>query len=135
MKLKFARIVTRNVEALVGFYRDITGLAPSAEVGLYVEFDAPGLTLAIVDEAAMERNLPGATSPAANRSIILDLEVEDVDHERNRIGSFVKDFVLEPTNQPWGNRAMLFRDPDGNLINVFAPIPGAARGPAAASAG
>jgi hypothetical protein len=21
---------------------------------------------------------------------------------------------------PWGNRAMLFRDPDGNLINFFS---------------
>jgi uncharacterized glyoxalase superfamily protein PhnB len=31
-------------------------------------------------------------------------------------------FVMEPTTQPWGNRSMLFRDPDGNLINVFAPV-------------
>jgi catechol 2,3-dioxygenase-like lactoylglutathione lyase family enzyme len=30
--------------------------------------------------------------------------------------------VLEPTDQPWGNRSMLFRDPDGNLVNFFAPI-------------
>jgi hypothetical protein len=28
--------------------------------------------------------------------------------------------VLPPTDLPWGNRAMLFRDPDGNLINMFA---------------
>ncbi len=29
-----------------------------------------------------------------------------------------------PTDQPWGNRSMLFRDPDGNLINFYAPING-----------
>jgi catechol 2,3-dioxygenase-like lactoylglutathione lyase family enzyme len=29
---------------------------------------------------------------------------------------------LEPTNQPWGNRSMLFRDPDGNLINFYKPL-------------
>jgi hypothetical protein len=23
---------------------------------------------------------------------------------------------------PWGNRSMLLRDPDGNRINIFAPI-------------
>ena len=23
---------------------------------------------------------------------------------------------------PWGNRSLLFRDPDGNLINFFTPV-------------
>jgi hypothetical protein len=22
---------------------------------------------------------------------------------------------------PWGNRSVLFRDPDGNLVNLFTP--------------
>jgi predicted enzyme related to lactoylglutathione lyase len=68
-----------------------------------------------------------ATAPAANRSVILDFEVADVDRERARIADLVGPLVLEPTNQPWGNRSMLFRDPDGNLINFFAPIDRAAR--------
>jgi catechol 2,3-dioxygenase-like lactoylglutathione lyase family enzyme len=68
-----------------------------------------------------------ATAPAANHSVILDFEVADVDRERSRLAPLVDTFVLEPTNQPWGNRSMLFRDPDGNLINFFAPIDRAAR--------
>jgi uncharacterized glyoxalase superfamily protein PhnB len=28
--------------------------------------------------------------------------------------------VLPPTTQPWGSRSMLFRDPQGHLINVFS---------------
>ena len=28
---------------------------------------------------------------------------------------------------PWGNRALLFRDPDGNLVNLFTPATEAAR--------
>jgi hypothetical protein len=24
---------------------------------------------------------------------------------------------------PWGNRSLLFRDPDGNLVNFFTPSP------------
>ena len=27
-----------------------------------------------------------------------------------------------PTTMPWGNRALLFRDPDGNLVNFFTPV-------------
>ena len=31
----------------------------------------------------------------------------------------MEDFVQEPTTMPRGNRSLLFRDPDGNLINFF----------------
>ncbi|MFT4213396.1 MAG: hypothetical protein QM622_01280 [Microbacterium sp.] len=36
-------------------------------------------------------------------------------------------FVNEPTTMPWGNRSLLFRDPDGNLVNFFTPTTGEAR--------
>jgi hypothetical protein len=36
-----------------------------------------------------------------------------VDVERARIADFVTDWIQEPKEMPWGNRSMLFRDPDG----------------------
>ena len=27
---------------------------------------------------------------------------------------------------PWGNRSLLFREPDGNLVNSFTPVTAAA---------
>jgi len=44
-----------------------------------------------------------------------------VDAEFARLGSVINDLVQEPTTMPWGNRSLLFRDPDGNLVNVFRP--------------
>ncbi len=41
---------------------------------------------------------------------------------RSRLQGFISEWVSEPTNQPWGHRSMLFRDPDGNLIIFFGPI-------------
>ena len=35
--------------------------------------------------------------------------------------------VTPPTTMPWGNRALLFRDPDGNLVNLFTPVSDEAR--------
>jgi catechol 2,3-dioxygenase-like lactoylglutathione lyase family enzyme len=46
--------------------------------------------------------------------------VPNVDAEHARLRDLVGNFVLPPTTQPWGNRSMMFRDPDGNLINVFS---------------
>jgi hypothetical protein len=39
-----------------------------------------------------------------------------------RLSVLVEEFVLEPTDQPWGNRSLMFRDPDGNLINFFTRV-------------
>lgn len=43
-----------------------------------------------------------------------------------RLAGFVEDVVQEPTTMPWGNRSLLFRDPDGNLVNFFTPVTPAA---------
>ena len=42
------------------------------------------------------------------------------------LAGFVEDFVTEPTTMPWGNRSLLFRDPDGNLVNFFTSVTSAA---------
>lgn len=122
MRLAYARIVTRDVPSLTRFYREVTGITPKVLNEGYVEFPTAGTTLAISSQRTMELHGAGATTPASNRSTVLDFHVDDVDVERARLRGTIREFVLEPTNQPWGNRSMLFRDPDGNLINFFAPI-------------
>jgi catechol 2,3-dioxygenase-like lactoylglutathione lyase family enzyme len=119
MRLAHARIVTNDVPGLTRFYQDVTGMTPKGD-DAYVEFHASTLALAISSQTMSDRHGAKATTPKANLSVILDFEVDDVDKERKRLAHIVNEFVLEPTTQPWGNRAMLFRDPDGNLINVFA---------------
>ncbi len=32
------------------------------------------------------------------------------------------DVIQPPTTMPWGNRSLLLRDPDGTLVNLFAPV-------------
>ncbi|HEX7870036.1 MAG TPA: VOC family protein, partial [Chryseobacterium sp.] len=60
--------------------------------------------------------------PAHNKSVIIEFRVANVDDEYERIKDFIEDVVQEPTTMPWGNRSLLFRDPDGNLINFFTPV-------------
>ena len=64
---------------------------------------------------------------ADNRTVILEFRVEDVDKEFEKLEAVVSEFVQEPTTMPWGNRALLFRDPDGNLVNLFTPVTDEAR--------
>jgi predicted enzyme related to lactoylglutathione lyase len=115
------RIATNDVNNLARFYQKVTEIEPwvGAEDN-YIEFRTQAGTLAIGSQRSVDAYNAGATTPASNRSAILEFEVEDVDQERSRLNGFIPEFVLEPTTQPWGNRSMLFRDPDGNLINFFA---------------
>jgi hypothetical protein len=69
----------------------------------------------------------GSAEPAHNRSAILEFLVPDVDQEWIRLKDSLETVVTEPTTMPWGNRALMFRDPDGNLVNLFTPVTDHAR--------
>lgn len=120
MKLAYTRLVTTDVPVLARFYSELLGIMPLGSEE-YVELRTGSCVLSIVSKRSVDIFSAGAAEPAANRSVILDFEVEDVDREYSRLENLVSEFVLTPTDQPWGNRSILFRDPDGNLINFFAP--------------
>ena len=121
MKLRQLRLVTDDVPALSRFYQQITG-GTAAGSDRYVEFENAISNLAIASQSIMERYGASATVPRSNRSAILDFEVADVDRERERLSAYIAKFVMEPTDQPWGARSLLFRDPDDNLINFFTQV-------------
>jgi predicted enzyme related to lactoylglutathione lyase len=121
MKLAQARLVTTDVPTLSQFYENVLSVTAIGSED-YVELRGSGSALAISSKRSVDLFNAGAAEPAANRSVILDFQVNDVDQERARLGALVDQFVLEPTDQPWGSRSMLFRDPDGNLINFFSSI-------------
>jgi len=128
MNLKQTRLVTDDVQKLTSFYETLTGATAEVIANGYVEFQhSPCAGLAITSAAAASVYGDGVLASGVNRSLVLDFEVNDVDAHYARLKGggledSVKEWVLEPTNQPWGNRVMLFRDPDGNLINMFTVI-------------
>jgi predicted enzyme related to lactoylglutathione lyase len=123
--VKFAsvRITTRDVDRLVGFYEHVTGFAAIRPAPVFAEFVMPSCTLAIGHADTV--GLPGVQA-ADNRSVIIEFRVDDVEAEHARLQSLVDTWVQEPTTMPWGNRSAVFRDPDGNFINLFAPVTAAA---------
>jgi predicted enzyme related to lactoylglutathione lyase len=122
MKLASTQLVTHDARSLARFYAAVTGLVP---VGIddYVELETATGILAISSQRGVDAFYAGAAEPSANRSVIIDFAVENVDRERARLGPIVAGFVMEPTDQPWGSRSMLFRDPDGNLISFSTQSP------------
>ena len=118
MKLASVRIVTDDVLELAAFYSAITGIVPKGDMS-YSELRTSSCTLAIAQVGVVEKLHPGHLAASANRTAILEFEVDDVDVLRSKLSGLVSEWVQEPMTMPWGNRSMLFRDPDGNMINFF----------------
>lgn len=119
MPLTSIRIVTEHVDRLVAFYERVTGLTATRPVPAFAQLTGPGAALAIAHVDTVAR-LGGALLPAANRSVVVELEVADVEAELARLHPDPGDVVLPPTTMPWGNRSVLLRDPDGNVVNLFS---------------
>ena len=69
----------------------------------------------------------GVVESRANRSVMVDFLVTDVDATYAALQGIADVFVNQPTDMPWGNRSLLVRDPGGNLINFFTPTGAAAQ--------
>jgi predicted enzyme related to lactoylglutathione lyase len=116
------RVITDDMKRLVGFYQNITGIAPKWYTEDFAELIMPSCTLAIASKRTIDLFGAGSARPADNHSAIIEFRVRDVDAEYRKLAKFIGSFVQEPTTQPWGNRSLLFRDPDGNLVNFFTPV-------------
>jgi predicted enzyme related to lactoylglutathione lyase len=122
VELVQARLVTDDVAGLAAFYAGLVG----AQVPLneyYVEVPAGPMTVGFskrrfTEYCAAAAACPGPARPP--REVILDFLVRDVDAEYSRIAGLGVGWVLPPATQPWGSRSMIFKDPEGNLVNVFS---------------
>ncbi len=122
MNLVSIRLITDDVGSMVDFYARATGCAATWSTPDFAELLTPVGTLAIGSTRTVSLFGEGSARPADNHSAIIEFLVDDVDHHYEQLRTWVKDFVNEPTTMPWGNRSLLVRDPDGNLVNFFTPV-------------
>jgi len=114
------RIITGDINRLVGFYESVTGVPAAWGNADFAELRTAHGTLAIGSTRTVPLFAPGSARPADNHTVIIEFRVDDVDALYQKLKTEVADFVTEPTTMPWGNRSLLFRDPDGNLVNFFS---------------
>ncbi|MFD9291032.1 VOC family protein [Streptomyces sp. NPDC060030] len=116
------RIITSDVARLVTFYERVTEVRAEWANDDFAELRTPAATLAIASTRTVPLFAPGSARPAENHSVITEFLVDDADRVHRNLADVVTDLVAEPTTMPWGNRSLLFRDPDGNLVNFFTPV-------------
>ncbi|ANF95040.1 VOC family protein [Paenibacillus bovis] len=126
MNFASVRIITDDVDRLVEFYEKVTGIVAERPAPVFAEIVMGSGTLAIGHSQTAQLFGVDSVVAASNRTMIIELRVKNLEAEHERLKLWVDQWVQEPTLMPWGNRSMLFRDPDGNLVNLFEPMSEAA---------
>ena len=120
--IDYTVIFVRDMGAMRRFYEDILGLSLLRELSpSWIEYRVGDNTLALA-----RPSLTAADAPTPNRSASLQLafkvsalEVDQCADELVRQGVAL---LSPPTDQTFGHRTLFFRDPDGNLLEMFAEI-------------
>jgi catechol 2,3-dioxygenase-like lactoylglutathione lyase family enzyme len=117
VRLTHVRLLVDDFGAGFRFYRDVLGLEPSFgdEEGPYASFATEPASLSIFTRAGQQETVD---LRAAGDSVVVPLEIEDVDAVAGRLG------LREPVSRPdWGIRVTYLRDPAGNLLELYTQIP------------
>jgi catechol 2,3-dioxygenase-like lactoylglutathione lyase family enzyme len=120
--IDYTVIFVRDMTAMRAFYEGVLGFPLLRELSAgWIEYRIGGNTLAL---ARPSRTAADAPVPAGSASLQLAFKVSTADidlcaDELRRHGIVLSD---PPTDQPFGHRTLFFRDPDGNLLEIFAEI-------------
>jgi lactoylglutathione lyase len=120
----FPMLSVADVGASIAFYGELLG---GTEVYRFPEDEPVFVTLKLGES---EIGIGGVTDtplhgrpqrPAQGHRVELCVYVEDVDEAVEAARAAGIEVVLEPADQPWGERVAYVADPDGNLVMLTAP--------------
>lgn len=126
MKLASVRLIVADINAMVAYYEMVTRTPAQWLAPVFAEIVTPSATLAIGATETVALFKPGCAEPGANRTAIVEFQVEDIDAEFERLKDSVS-IVQEVRMMPWGNKTFQFRDPEGTLVALYMPATEEAR--------
>ena len=104
----------------------VTGLPAEWLAPVFAEIITPAATLAIGSLETVALWDAGSAQAGANRTAILEFQVDDIDAEYDRLKDKVA-LVHDLKTMPWGNRTFQFRDPEGTAVSLYMPATDDAR--------
>jgi catechol 2,3-dioxygenase-like lactoylglutathione lyase family enzyme len=128
-QLDLIGIVVADMAASLAFYRRLgLDLPAGADNEPHVEVTLPsGLRLAWDTEEVVRSFTPGWRPPTGGHRIALAFRCGDapaVDRGYADLVAAGYEGAVAPFDAPWGQRYAVVHDPDGNAVDLFAPLSG-----------
>ena len=120
--IDYTVIFVRDMTAMRRFYEGILGFPLVRQLSPgWIEYRLGNNTLAL---AKPSRTAADAPTPHGSAALQLAFKVSasEVDQCADELVRQGVNLLSPPTDQVFGHRTLFFRDPDGNLLEVFADI-------------
>ncbi|MEV0170273.1 VOC family protein [Streptomyces sp. NPDC050803] len=127
-RLNAIALVVSDMTATLAFYRRLGFTFPEgSEEQPHVEAELPGgMRLLLDTEETVRSFLPGWQAPTGGGRTSLALLCEgpaEVDAVYEELVGAGHHGELKPWDAVWGQRYAIVHDPDGNGVDLFAPLP------------
>jgi catechol 2,3-dioxygenase-like lactoylglutathione lyase family enzyme len=120
--IDYTVIFVRDMTAMRRFYEDILGFALSRELSPnWIEYRVGDNTLTLARPGRTAADPPTPSGSAALQ-LAFRVSVPEVDQCADELVRHGVALLSPPMDQAFGHRTLFFRDPDGNLLEVYAEI-------------
>lgn len=120
--IDYTVIFVRDLAAMRRFYEDILGFSLLRELSPgWIEYRVGGNTLALAKPSLTASDVPTPDGSAALQ-LAFKVSAPEVDRCADELVRQGVNLLSPPTDRAFGHRTLFFRDPDGNLLEVFADI-------------
>ncbi|MDQ4124083.1 MAG: VOC family protein [Actinomycetota bacterium] len=125
MNLTHVRLLTDDVERLLAFYRDVLGLEVTLDASVYFELRSGNAILGLFRRDLMGQMIGAELPPGGSDAAVMTFAVDDVDEAARSLREKGAELVSDPKDYEAAFlRVAHLRDPDGNLIEINAPLKG-----------
>ena len=121
-RLDYTVIFARDLPAMLRFYRDTMGFRLQRELGgAWFELEVGDSILALTKRGVLFDD-PPPPDGAASLQLAFRVSRPEVDACAEALWSAGVALLDGPVDQAWGHRTVFFRDPDGNILEIYADI-------------
>jgi len=120
--IDYTVVFVRDMAAMRRFYEDILRLSLLRELSPgWIEYRVGDNTLALARPRLTAADAPTPTG-SASLQLAFKVSVPEVDQCADELVRHGVTLLSPPTDEVFGHRTLFFRDPDGNLLEIFADI-------------
>ena len=119
LRLAHAVLLCRDLERTARFYRETLGLELAFELPGWFELDAGATRVSL---RRRDRPYDGEAPAGAGVQIAFRVGPEDVDGWYERLLDGGAEIIECPVDTDYGHRTLFFRDPEGNVVEIYAEV-------------
>jgi catechol 2,3-dioxygenase-like lactoylglutathione lyase family enzyme len=120
--LDYTILFARDMDAMRDFYGSVMEFEVNRDLSRgWIEYRVGSNLVALTEHGVMFDD-PKPQKGALSAQLAFRVTREQVDECAEALTAKGVELVSGPADQPWGHRTLFFRDPDGNVLEIYADI-------------